>query len=313
MAINDWEYKTVNFAGRMIKVAQEKENASVRDEHIAEATLKYEARFRLENIFVPELSKHFRKLLLLYKHSVAVGTVPVVPDSMVTELESLLESQYSHIGEFLQELDYSKHISVGFTEDESNKAKSLYALALVGLISEILPVQAATIVNTTNKQFTEFYQRAIKIEAETVAETVGAARRIDSIAETASGLVQRSFKQRIKQIAITETGQFMNRGTLAAPDDEDLVNAGIIDDIDVEVSGTRVKQWITKLDKKVRQTHRAMHGVTIPSKDDFVVNGVYRMLCPEDPMRGAPPAEIVKCRCELVKFRSVVFKDVSKE
>ena len=104
-------------------MAQEKENASVSDEHIAEATLKYEERFRLEHEFLPILWKHFKKLLRYYKQSVAIGVVPVVPQSMVAELEKLLEAQYHRTGDFLQELDYSKRIAEGATKDEANGAK----------------------------------------------------------------------------------------------------------------------------------------------------------------------------------------------
>ena len=85
--------------------------------------------------------------------------------------------------------------------------KGLYALALVAVVAEILPTQTATIVSTTNKSFQQFYARAVQIEVEAIAGASGVSQTA-TIADTASGLVQKSFKNRVKQIATTETGHF---------------------------------------------------------------------------------------------------------
>lgn len=61
-------------------------------------------------------------------------------------------------------------------------------------------------------------------------------------------------------------------------------------------SGKRYKTWHTMGDDKVRETHWPMDGVRVGIDEFFNVNG-YDMLFPMDGEHGAPPEEIINCRC----------------
>lgn len=60
---------------------------------------------------------------------------------------------------------------------------------------------------------------------------------------------------------------------------------------------TPMKTWITRLDARVRPTHRAAHGQTVPIDADFVIGG-YRGRYPQD--RRLPVKETARCRCRAV-------------
>lgn len=63
--------------------------------------------------------------------------------------------------------------------------------------------------------------------------------------------------------------------------------------------GKTHKKWITEKDNKVRKTHKALEGNTIPIKDFFRV-GLARMRFPKDyEYADTFPEELVNCRCQI--------------
>lgn len=60
--------------------------------------------------------------------------------------------------------------------------------------------------------------------------------------------------------------------------------------------GTPMKTWVTRKDGQVRDTHRLLHGKSVPVADGFVVDGVL-LRFPGDPL--APPELTINCRCRL--------------
>ena len=60
--------------------------------------------------------------------------------------------------------------------------------------------------------------------------------------------------------------------------------------------GKKLKTWHTMGDNKVRETHWPMDGVTVGIDEFFTVGG-FDMLYPMDGEHGAPPEEIINCRC----------------
>ena len=63
-------------------------------------------------------------------------------------------------------------------------------------------------------------------------------------------------------------------------------------------SGKTKKRWKTFGDSRVRGTHRAAAGQTVPLDQPFIV-GNSRLMFPCDSSLGASPAEIVNCRCTI--------------
>lgn len=75
-------------------------------------------------------------------------------------------------------------------------------------------------------------------------------------------------------------------------EDEDFILA-------IKEGKTR-KRWVTMQDRRVRDTHREVEGVTIPINEFFQV-GDALMLYPKDVINGGGnPEEIVNCRCSCI-------------
>lgn len=67
---------------------------------------------------------------------------------------------------------------------------------------------------------------------------------------------------------------------------------------DAVKAGKTKKTWLTMKDERVRDTHIAVDGTTIPIKDYFLV-GTSWMRFPLDQSLGASPSETINCRCVL--------------
>lgn len=60
------------------------------------------------------------------------------------------------------------------------------------------------------------------------------------------------------------------------------------------------KRWVTKHDKKVRETHRHAEGQTVALEEPFYVGG-FPLMYPGE--RGGPAGEVINCRCVIVGTR----------
>lgn len=88
---------------------------------------------------------------------------------------------------------------------------------------------------------------------------------------------------RVNEIAVNEAGWIANY--------EDWKNA--------RGAGAVTKTWMTILDGRERMTHRNADGQTVPVNMPFHVGGS-EMMFPLDDSLGAPPDEIVNCRCQAI-------------
>lgn len=110
----------------------------------------------------------------------------------------------------------------------------------------------------------------------------------------------KTWKDRLKEasspadkqrIAVTESIRVYNN----AVQDAGLTNGGR------DINGNPVlKTWVTKKDKKVRDTHGYLEGVTIPLGDEFYTyNGDHAFY----PHGFNKPEEDINCRC-IIKLKS---------
>lgn len=88
---------------------------------------------------------------------------------------------------------------------------------------------------------------------------------------------------RVNEIAVNEAGWIANY--------EDWKYA--------REAGAVTKTWMTILDGRERLTHHVADGQTVPVNMPFHVGG-YEMMFPLDDSLGAPPEEIVNCRCQAI-------------
>jgi Phage Mu protein F like protein len=93
------------------------------------------------------------------------------------------------------------------------------------------------------------------------------------------------WANRARVIAITETTRAYGAGTTAAGLEQSRITGRLLQ-----------KTWRTEHDDRVRASHRALDGVTIPLYQPFNVGG-FPMLFPGDPQ--GPPDEVINCRCDV--------------
>lgn len=58
------------------------------------------------------------------------------------------------------------------------------------------------------------------------------------------------------------------------------------------------KRWNTVMDGRERDTHARVNSTVVGIDETFTVGG-YRMMFPRDTSYGAPPSEIINCRCTI--------------
>jgi hypothetical protein len=80
----------------------------------------------------------------------------------------------------------------------------------------------------------------------------------------------------------------------------------------LRAAGYTHKRWLTARDNRVRVAregskfdHRQMDGVTVPLEEPFITPAGSRLMYPGDRSLGAPPGDVVNCRCTIVGVASV--------
>lgn len=68
--------------------------------------------------------------------------------------------------------------------------------------------------------------------------------------------------------------------------------------VDLKMQGHKYKQWHTIIDGRERYTHAVANNQVVPIDQPFIVGG-YQMMFPRDTTYGAPPNEILNCRCSI--------------
>jgi hypothetical protein len=113
--------------------------------------------------------------------------------------------------------------------------------------------------------------------------TAQIAERVDSVL-TYTG--SENWDARAKLIAVTETTRNRNASALAH---------GLL--VQKNDNTPLDKEWLTTMDGKERDAHRAVNHDIKPLGQPFIVGGV-EMLYPGDP--SAPPDLVCGCRCDLI-------------
>ncbi|MET8746876.1 phage minor head protein [Streptomyces sp. NPDC004728] len=153
---------------------------------------------------------------------------------------------------------------------------------------EPLPASLGSYVTSTEHLLRAVGDRLTEAAVTELAAGLDAGEDIDALRSRLRALFSRDGSQlgdtREERIARTESNRAWNAATLAAA--EGMAGEG----------RPLVKQWQTRRDAKVRDTHDDADGQIRLLDEEFTVGGV-SMRYPGDP--AAPPALTVNCRCIL--------------
>jgi hypothetical protein len=178
--------------------------------------------------------------------------------------------------------------------EDDDGAQELLALALLEYRESRSADQAEIISQTDERQMVEAIAEARAMQIEE-----GGATDNRTIAAVAATLLRRKFKARAESIATYETQSAAESTKMA----EAQVTSGRAPSIGGEVTRRperritpATKTWQTMGDNRVRASHRAVNGQTVPIDQPFQV-GTSMLMYPADSSLGADAKEIVNCRC----------------
>ncbi|MDX2648516.1 phage minor head protein [Streptomyces sp. PA03-1a] len=159
---------------------------------------------------------------------------------------------------------------------------------------DTLPGPFRAYVETTEHLLRAVGERLSDVATRELSEGVEAGETIDQLRARLRVAFAREGAQlgdaREERIARTEAGRAWNTATLAAAR---------------EVTGPDrpiVKQWITRRDSRVRESHEDVNGQIRLVDETFTVSGI-EMDSPHDPT--APASEVVNCRCVLALYPEI--------
>lgn len=123
----------------------------------------------------------------------------------------------------------------------------------------------------------------------------------DDVHARIEGAIQQGLSEgnSIKDIAAKVREEFNSisreRATVIAQT-ETAAAYGYARDEAMRGTGVQYKQWLTSGNENVRPTHMAAERQTVPVDEPFMVGG-YPLNFPGDGSLGAPPEELINCRC----------------
>ncbi|MFI2300161.1 phage minor head protein [Actinacidiphila glaucinigra] len=159
---------------------------------------------------------------------------------------------------------------------------------------DTLPEPFRAYVETTEHLLRAVGDRLADVATAELSEGVAAGETIDQLRARLRTAFDREGAQlgdtREERIARTEAGRAWNTATLAT--------ARAVTGPDRPI----VKQWITRRDNRVRESHEDVNGQIRLVDEPFTVAGI-DMDCPHDP--AAPASEVVNCRCVLALYPEI--------
>jgi SPP1 gp7 family putative phage head morphogenesis protein len=143
----------------------------------------------------------------------------------------------------------------------------------------------ANILRAVEQRVGFFAEKVNQSTADLLAEALKAGIEKGETIETIAGRVDRIFRYsedyRSRRTAQTEVIGATNDGNLRA----------------YRETGVEAKEWVTARDERVRDSHQALEGKIVEINDTFVTGDGNRLQYPGDRSTGAPPEEVINCRC----------------
>lgn len=262
-------------------------------------------KLRLERAFARDLGGLFTRTARDFRNSYAVTGSKPDRSAQLRQFELVLNSHLRKVydtfsntfreqnKELFEELELKQ-------EDDEEGIDELIAFALMVLREDVVSERASTLVDTNERQMDVALGQA-RMQLTEQGESTDSR----SVAALAATFLSRLFRARVPTIARNETQE----GAEAAKLVEAQVLAGrapfpLQDRLAIPARpdvAPRVvtKTWVTVGDDRVRPTHVAANGTTIPESGIFVV-GNSRLRFPTDRGLGASLEEILGCRCSAL-------------
>lgn len=243
-------------------------------------------KLALEVRFRKKLNTLNRRMAKSFQNQLAVTGTTLQAVDYRDDYEMLLADQYARTGKVFSD-KISKTLPDDVTQTEEERLKIKEALGLYYLLRS--GEQSLIITETNQKNIND---SVIKGTEEAAQDEGG--YTLAAAATIAGTLLIRKLNGRRDTIALTET----QNAAEAAKQTESEVLSGV--EPSITTLGNQPvkipKEWVTVGDQDVRETHANADGQERDLTDFYDVGG-YDLMRPGDSDHGAPPSEIINCRC----------------
>lgn len=273
------------------------------------AAQEFAKKIRLENTFKRELRPVFQNILRDFQTNIrAFGRAPDA-DQYKPSFNALMQGQFSRVQRSFRDDVVNNNGGKAFfmmlTKQNEEQVQALIDLSLLEWRNEHSEEQADLITGTNERQM----QEAIELARQDLQDREESITPV-ALAAAAGVILRRRFAIRTNTIAQTATQEAAESTKLITAQANSGNRPFNMDggfEVPSEEDMAVTKEWDTVGDDRVRPTHVAVNGTTIP--DDAIFNvGASSMYFPGDTSLYAQAKEIVNCRCSsLYQFKAGSF------
>ena len=185
-------------------------------------------------------------------------------------------------GEYMTEEAKQQAAQIAFDEEKS-KVSDKTALAALAFVSMVLARRKFVKDREAKYISNALHSIAIQLTLSPVAELNYKKFVDDTVRKATQQAIQTSYKGAVARM-VTKITYGENLGRQA------VYNV-------LYAFGVKThKIWRTQGDERVRESHEAAEGQTVPIDEPFIIGG-YEMMFPGDFTRGAPASQYYRCRC----------------
>lgn len=255
-------------------------------------------KLRLENTFLRELRPAFAQILRDFRTSVASFGRAQDASQYESRFKGLLQNHYDRVqrafkGDVIEDNGGKVFLALIIKQDEE-RLNTLVDLALLEWRNQNSQKKASIITATNQRQM----DQAI-IDARQQLQEDGEETTPVSLSLSATTIVGRQFAIRSNTIAQTETQESAEatkqiEATVTGGKQPFNLGPGFVEEPEKPLNVT--KTWLTVGDDRVRPTHVATNGTTLPENGIYSV-GSSRLRFPGDTSLLASAGETINCRC----------------
>ena len=247
-------------------------------------------KLKLENRLAEDLPRVFKSIRDYIKSQLQVKQTGFDSFRWQYAFYQVYLNHYERVAKIFSH-NMERQFDLRVTEDERALIDNSLALFFVTLAQ----TSAETAANTTLKNVNDSVIVARAQQRESLE--AGEVFTLAAFASVVDNRMREKFKGRTHAIKVSETQKAAEASKIT---EAQVLDVGMtnINNPNMFISSTNLKDWHGILDDKIRDTHLEADSTqkNVPMNDFYIVGG-FRMMYPADTSHGAPLRETMNCRC----------------
>lgn len=247
-------------------------------------------KLKLENQLAKRLPKVYEAIIKDINAQLKVRQFGFDTFYWTSAFDALYQEHYKAVANVFSR-NMERQLNLDVTQDERALIDNALALFFLGLAQE----SAQDAANTTLKNANDSVIVARAQQRESL--NAGEVFTLAAFTNVVDNQMRGKFKGRTHVIKVSETQKPAEASKLV---EAQVLDVGMtnINNPNMFISTTNLKDWHGILDDKIRETHLHADRTqrNVPMNDFYIVGG-FKMMYPADTSQGAPPRETMNCRC----------------